>query len=69
MILRKALLQRFIKSSNYSHDVRHACPQQFAMVEGFLNVQSLLWLKVKSGQGYLLVNIFTRNVSEVGCGL
>jgi len=48
--------------------MRHARPQQFAMVEGFLNIQSLLWLKVKPRQGYLQGCIFTRMISEVGCG-
>lgn len=69
MILRKALLERFIKGSNYCHHVRHACPQQFAVVEGFLNIQSLLWPKVKPGQGYLLDYVFTRKISEAGYGM
>lgn len=69
MIAGKALLWGFIKSSNYSHHARHARPQQFAMVEGFLNIQSLLWLKVKAVQGYLLGCICTRTISEVWCGM
>lgn len=69
MIAGKAPLWGFIKSSNYSHHARPARPQQFAMVEGFLNIQALLWLKVKPGQGYLLGYICTRTISEVWCGM
>lgn len=67
MTSRKTLLERFIKGINYSRDIRHACPQQFAVVGGFLNTQPLLRLKVKRSQGHLLHYIFTRNISEVEC--
>lgn len=67
MTSRKTLLERFIKGIKYSRDIRHACPQQFAVVGGFLNTQSLLRLKVKGSQGHLLHSIFTRNISEVEC--
>lgn len=39
------------------------------MAEGFLNIQALLWLKVKPGQGYLLGYIFTRTISGFWCGM
>lgn len=41
----------------------------FARVEGFLNIQALLWLKVKPGQGYLLGYTSTRTISDVWCGM
>lgn len=69
MSLRKALLEGFVKCSNYSHHVRRACPQQFAMADGFPNMQSLLGLTFKPGQGYLLGYIFTRTISEVEYGI